>query len=76
MDERVRRIGENEILLRSVNERLEDVNQAFSPLSGKATFVCECGRRSCLDRIDVALEEYEKRRGGPGELAEAHDPRD
>ena len=29
MNERARRVGKNEVLFRSVNERLEDLNEAF-----------------------------------------------
>lgn len=58
MDERARRIGENEALFREVNERVLDVNAAFGQVSGRFSIVCECGRSDCLVHVDVTPEEY------------------
>ncbi len=59
MDERGRRIGENEIVFREVNERLRELGESFSLVSEVAEFVCECGNTSCTDRIQMPLAEYE-----------------
>ena len=65
MDERARRIGENEALFREVNERVRETSETFDVARGDAEFVCECGTASCVDRIHMTLEEYEGVRADP-----------
>jgi hypothetical protein len=65
MDERARRIGENEALYRSVNERIEDLNQAFGMVTSTMTAVCECGDAACAQQIDIPLADYERIRSDP-----------
>lgn len=60
VDERGRRIGENEIVFREVNERLRELGETFSLVSELAEFVCECGNTSCTARIQMPLVEYER----------------
>ena len=69
MNERERRIGENEALFRQVNERLQEVNEAFGWLSGTFQIVCECGNSSCIERIALTPSEYEALRGDPTTFA-------
>jgi hypothetical protein len=59
VDERGRRIGENEIVFREVNERLRELGESFSLVSEVAEFVCECGDTGCTERIQMPLGEYE-----------------
>jgi len=81
MDERERRIGENEALFREVNERVEGLNRSLATLSKRMKVVCECGRQDCLEQIDLGLDEYERVRANPAhfvvkpghELPEAED---
>ena len=65
MDERGRRVGENEIVFREVNERLRELGESFSLVSELAEFVCECADVSCTDRIQMALSDYEHVRSDP-----------
>jgi len=65
MDDRERRIGRNEALYRSVNERIEDLNEAFGTLTDTMTVVCECGDGSCAQQIDVPVADYERVRSDP-----------
>jgi hypothetical protein len=65
MDERERRIGENEVLYRTVNERIEDLNQAFGELTESMAVVCECGDGACVQQIEIAIPEYEQVRADP-----------
>ena len=44
---RAERVGRNEAFFREVNERVRDVNEAFSGLTGRGDFVCECGDAGC-----------------------------
>jgi hypothetical protein len=56
--DRTERVGRNEALFRSLNERIEDVSRRFlepTPLS----IVCECGNGDCTERIPVATPAYE-----------------
>ncbi len=59
MDERERRIGQNEALFRQVNERLRDVNEAFGAVTNRIELICECADRSCAERISLSVAEYE-----------------
>ncbi|HWC32154.1 MAG TPA: hypothetical protein VG709_03415 [Actinomycetota bacterium] len=65
MDERTRRLTENELLFREVNERIDDV---ASGLGGEETvyeFVCECSRPDCVDRVSLTLGQYGRIRARP-----------
>jgi hypothetical protein len=65
VNERERRIGENEALFRQVNERLRDVNDAFGSVTGDFEIVCECGDMECAERITLTMEEYTDLRSDP-----------
>ena len=47
-----RRIAENEVTFRQVNEAIE-------PRAGTASYVCECGRLGCSDTIELEHAQYE-----------------
>lgn len=69
MDDRQRRIGENEVIFREVNERVRESEETFDSGRGEAEFVCECGDAGCVDRIRMTLEEYEELRSNPTHFA-------
>jgi hypothetical protein len=79
--ERLRRIADNEALFRSVNERVEEINETFASMTHAFDIVCECGNIECVDRISVEPQIYERVRADsasffvvPGhELPEAED---
>jgi hypothetical protein len=59
---REERLGANEALFREVNERVAEVAGHF--IAGDASesrvdFSCECGARTCTERIALSLPEYE-----------------
>ena len=64
-DERERRIGENEALFRSVNEKVEELGESFSTITDTFVIVCECGTQSCMEQIELQLGEYERVRANP-----------
>ena len=68
-DQRAKRIGKNEALFRSVNERLENVNQALGSLSERMQIVCECGQADCVDGLELTTAEYEELRSDPTTFA-------
>ena len=65
MNERKRRIGENEAIFRSVNEQVQALNATFSTVTNTMRIVCECGTRSCTDQIEITPEEYARVREDP-----------
>lgn len=58
MSERTRRIAANESIFRSVNDQLRSLNSPLTVLTDALDIVCECGTRSCTDRISVATDSY------------------
>ncbi len=62
MDERTRRVAENEALFRQVNERV--VGSERRPAE---TFeiVCECADTQCMEHLRVTTEVYERTRSEP-----------
>jgi hypothetical protein len=60
VDERERRIGENEALFRQVNERVRDLNRGFSVVLDRGDYLCECAEASCVDRVALTPDEYER----------------
>ena len=65
LDERSRRIGENEVLYRAVNEKIEGLNEVFGTLTETMTVVCECGRITCAEQVELELADYERIRSDP-----------
>ena len=65
MDERARRIGENEALYRSVNDKIEGLNQTFGVVAESMAVVCECGRLECTEQITLEVPAYEHVRSDP-----------
>jgi hypothetical protein len=65
MDERARRIGENEALYRTINERIEDLNQAFGTVTETMAVICECGMLECTAQIELDVPTYERVRSDP-----------
>ena len=69
MDERQRRVGENEVIFREVNERVRETQETFRFGTDEAEFVCECGDASCVERIRMPIAEYEELRSNPTHFA-------
>lgn len=66
MDERARRVGENEALFRSVNEQVEELQRGLAAVSDETMhIVCECGEIACMERLVVPLGKYEEIRADP-----------
>ena len=64
-DDRADRAAQNEAVFRRVNERLEEVNEAFQVAIDKAEFICECARIECAERVEMTLSKYEAVRRAP-----------
>jgi hypothetical protein len=66
VEERARRIGENEALFRAVNEQIEDLQRGMAEISDdRMHIVCECGELGCAERIVVPVGKYEQVRSDP-----------
>ena len=66
MEERARRIGENEALFRAVNEQVEELQRGMAAVSDdQMHIVCECGELSCVERLTVPVGKYEEIRADP-----------
>jgi len=68
VDERARRIAENESLFREVNERMQELDARFSSW-GTFEIVCECGEDTCFERISIERGEYEAIRAVASQFA-------
>jgi hypothetical protein len=53
VDERARRIGENEAIYREVNERIRGISEQLRVETETMSIVCECGRADCVERIEI-----------------------
>ena len=58
MNERTRRIGENEAVFRSVNDQIRGLSQTLTTATETMSVVCECGTSSCAERFQVRPEDY------------------
>ena len=58
MDERDARVGMNEALFRAVNEKLRELNEAFSNVSETYAIACECADVSCVETLHVGRKAY------------------
>ena len=62
MDERTRRIAENEARFRDINERLNRDLEALDLGDGPVEFVCECGHSDCTQPLELSCDEYVRAR--------------
>jgi len=66
---RAERIGMNEAVFRDVNERIQDVADAFGLTGEPLDLMCECGDASCVERVTLRRDEYEELRAEPNHFA-------
>ena len=52
------RAARNQALFRAVNEKLRELNEAFSDVSKTYAIACECADVSCVQTLHVQMEEY------------------
>jgi predicted NBD/HSP70 family sugar kinase len=74
MDAKHERFARNEALFREANERIEEVSRRHE-IGDNLEFLCECGRRDCLETIALARAEYEavRREGDRFFVAPGHE---
>jgi hypothetical protein len=59
------RAARNQAMFRAVNEKLRELNQAFSNVSETYAIACECADTSCVRTLEIAMEEYVTVRAHP-----------
>jgi hypothetical protein len=64
-----RRVAENEVRFRALNERLRDTAAAWEGREGVLSLVCECGDEDCTLAISLTPGEYESVRAEETQFA-------
>jgi hypothetical protein len=59
------RAARNQALFRAVNEKLRELNEAFSDVSETYAIACECADVSCVGTLQIDVQEYVDVRGHP-----------
>jgi hypothetical protein len=67
--DRIERAARNQSLFREVNERLQDLAETFQSVSETNVFACECAAMSCIEPIQLSVDEYEAIRKHPNQFA-------
>jgi hypothetical protein len=62
-EERQVRVARNQMLFRSVNERIEQLSEGFLDNTQDLDFNCECPDSSCTETIRMTGEEFAAIRG-------------
>ena len=70
-EERAARGARPQSLFREVNERVMEINRAFSEDIPLADWICECASDVCAERIELSHKEYEEVRSVPTRFAVA-----
>jgi hypothetical protein len=52
------RAARNQSLFRAVNEKLRELNQAFSHVTETYAVACECADTTCVDTLYIGMDEY------------------
>jgi hypothetical protein len=68
---RERRLAENEVRFRALNERLRDGSDAWGPGDGVLELVCECGDEDCTKALRLTARDYEAVRSGEAQFVVA-----
>ena len=70
MDATAEQRARNELLFREVNERVEEISEELNATSDSMiSFVCECSRADCRERIAMPQTRYEALRANPKHFA-------
>jgi hypothetical protein len=65
VDLRRTRLGVNEGILRTVNERIQEVNDSFATVTDTFEIVCECSDLGCVTQVSITKAAYEHVRADP-----------
>ena len=56
---REERLAKNEVLFREINERVKDLNDTFRAVTATDEWICECASRTCTEKVQMSVDEYE-----------------
>jgi hypothetical protein len=60
------RLARNEVMFRTINERIRELAGRFHQAPADAlAFVCECADETCVERIHLTMEQYDDVRAIP-----------
>jgi hypothetical protein len=65
VDERERRLAQNEALFREVNERIDDLGDGSGDGGRLFEYLCECSDGACTLHVELAAGEYDSVRADP-----------
>src|SRR4051794_32148581 len=69
MDDREKRMTQNEALFREVNERVQEKAEEFGSSGGdEFQYFCECANADCTFRLTLTPAEYERVRADPAQF--------
>jgi len=57
--DRAARAAKNQALFRGANERVKELNEAFSLVVPVGEWICECANVDCIERIEMSIDAYE-----------------
>ena len=69
LNEREVRAARNQSLFRAVNEKIRDLNEAFSSLTETFVIACECADTTCIRTLEISRDEYVAVRKEPRHFA-------
>jgi hypothetical protein len=65
LHDRAQRAAKNQSLFREINERVKELNTGFGVVLPMGEWICECSNDTCVERVELLMEEYEAvRRNG------------
>jgi hypothetical protein len=64
-DDREVRAARNQSLFRAVNEKLRELNEAFSTVTETYAIACECADTTCVETLQIAMDDYLEVRKDP-----------
>jgi hypothetical protein len=67
MDDRERRMAQNEALFREVNERVNDLGAGYG-VGTRYEYLCECANIDCTFRLPIDPGDYEAVRRDPAQF--------
>ena len=59
-EDRGARAARNQSLFREINERVKQLNDGFSMVLPVGEWICECADDTCVERIALSADAYEK----------------
>ena len=68
-NEREIRAARNQSLFRAVNEKMRELNDAFTHATETFAIACECADANCVEMLDIEPAEYEAVRAEPRHFA-------